>query len=68
MTIIPENIVLGISRELTLNVIYTDRDNSGLEPEITWNCITNISENSTCDTFESSSNFSQSIEFLNRGE
>lgn len=60
--------MLGISRELMLNVIYIDRDNTGLEPQITWNCIANVVENNTCDTFESSSNFSQPIEFLNKGE
>lgn len=32
--LIPENVLIGISRPLELRLLYADLDNSGLKPEV----------------------------------
>ncbi|KAJ6638595.1 hypothetical protein Bhyg_11332, partial [Pseudolycoriella hygida] len=64
--LIPENILIGISRPLVVRLLFIDLDNSGLKPNINWSC-KEISDGQDCDNLEELSEYQRSVEIYNKG-
>ncbi|XP_037027027.1 uncharacterized protein LOC119067871 isoform X2 [Bradysia coprophila] len=64
--LIPENVLIGISRPLELRLLYSDLDNSGLKPNISWMC-KEVSDDHDCDNVEEISEYQLSVEIYEKG-